>query len=238
MGLWDGEPLDGEHLLQAPIEGRPASAVFVADGERSVVLGLTEQLIGRDELGGRGFCWCGNILPLADARHDTFAVLDSVEAMIAALTRRFGLRGVNGIDVVVAEGPHGLGHGRPRPYLVEVNPRYTASMELVEHAYGLNIFAHHVAAMEGDLPEFSLADRLQSGYAYLGKGVVYARRTLVMPETENWFERGRRDIPFPGERIESGHPVCTVLARGESRAGCWQNLLSRVGDVRREIGDV
>jgi predicted ATP-grasp superfamily ATP-dependent carboligase len=153
--------------------------------------------------------------------------------MIGALTRRFQLRGVNGIDLVVAMDDSG-----PQPYLVEVNPRYTASMELLERAYGLNIFSHHLAAMEGHLPEFSLADRLPSRHTYFGKAVVYARRTVTMPETAGWVERGRRDIPFPGERIEAGHPVCTVLAEGEGRAGCWQHLLAKAEEVRREIGDL
>jgi hypothetical protein len=195
---------------------------------------LTEQLIGRGELGARGFGWCGNILPPATSFDDTLAVLKPVKAMIAALTRHFGLRGVNGIDLVIAEGPD----GRPRPHLVEVNPRYTASMELVERAYGLNMFSSHLAAMDGHLPNFSLADRLQPRHKYLGKGIVYARRTVTMPETKGWIECDRRDIPFHSERIEAGHPVCTVLAEGEGRAGCWQDLLAKAGDVRQEIGDV
>jgi predicted ATP-grasp superfamily ATP-dependent carboligase len=218
--------------LQAYIEGQPASAAFVADGEQSVVLGLAEQLIGQEELGAGGFGWCGNILPLTDSLGDPLEVLKSVEGTIAALTRRFGLRGVNGIDLVVARSDSG-----PKPHLVEVNPRYTASMELVEQAYGLNIFSGHLAAMEGHLPDFSLAHRLQSRHAYFGKGIIYARRTLTMPETAGWVERGRRDIPFPGERIGAGHPVCTVLATGRGREECWQDLLAGAGDVRREIGD-
>jgi predicted ATP-grasp superfamily ATP-dependent carboligase len=230
--LWDGEPLDRDHVLQAYIEGQPTSAAFVADGERSVVLGLTEQLIGQAELGARGFCWCGNILPPADSPDGTLAVLEPVEMMVATLTACFGLRGVNGIDLVVAEAD-----GGPKPYLVEVNPRYTASMELMEQAYGLDIFSHHVMAVEGHLPDFTLADRQQPKHAYFGKGIVYARRTVTMPETKEWVERGRRDIPFPGERIEAGHPVCTVLAEGESRSECWQDLLAKAGEVRREIGD-
>jgi predicted ATP-grasp superfamily ATP-dependent carboligase len=232
--VWDGGPLDEDHVLQAYVEGQPASVAFVADGESGVVLGLSEQLIGRKELGAEGFRWCGNILPLPDASYGTLAVLEPVEAMIAALTRRFGLRGVNGIDLVIAAGAD----GRPQPHLVEVNPRYTASMELVERAYGPNVFSSHLAALDGHLPDFVLADRLQSGYKYLGKGIVYARRTVALPETAGWLERDRRDIPFPGERIEAGHPVCTVLAEGESRAGCWRRLLAQAGDVWREIGDL
>ncbi len=242
---WAGESLAKTHLLQACVEGWPASAAFVADGQRSVVIGLTEQLVGREELGARGFTWCGNILPLGLAVTDPplrgglaslqpaekITILGAVERMAARLTRRFGLRGVNGIDLVVADGPD----GRPRPFLVEVNPRYTASMELVEWAYGLNVFSLHLEAMAGRLPDFSLAEHLHG--PHFGKGIVYARQTVTMPETAGWTEQGRRDIPFPGERIKAGRPVCTVLAEGEGREACWNHLLADVEAVRREIND-
>jgi predicted ATP-grasp superfamily ATP-dependent carboligase len=58
-----------------------------------------------------------------------------------------------------------------------------------------------------------------------------------MPETKDWVKRGRRDIPFPGERIEAGHPICTVLAEGGERETCLNNLLASVEDVRWETGD-
>jgi len=108
-------------------------------------------------------------------------------------------------------------------------------MELVERAYGLNIFSLHLEAMAGRLPEFSLVERLQS--PYVGKGIVFARKTLTMPETAGWMERGRRDIPFPSDRIKTGRPICTVLAEGERRKTCLNNLLSSAEAVRRDIGD-
>jgi predicted ATP-grasp superfamily ATP-dependent carboligase len=205
---------------------------FVADGEEGVVIGLAEQLIGREALGADGFVWCGNILPLALTPAERHALLPQIEAMVQSLTRRLRLRGVNGVDLVVARDD-----GGPTPYLVEVNPRYTASMELVERAYDLNVFSLHREAMVGRLPTFSLGDHLDAQEAYVGKGIVYARRDVTMPETASWAEKGRRDVPFPGERIEAGHPVCTVLTEGANRAACWDQLVARAEDVWREIGD-
>ena len=60
IAFWAGEPLDEGHLLQEHIEGLDCSAAFVADGRNCVLLGVTKQLIGREELGARGFAWCGN----------------------------------------------------------------------------------------------------------------------------------------------------------------------------------
>ena len=228
---WDREPLDYAHILQAYVEGRHASASFVADGQRSVVIGLTEQLIGREELGAHEFAWCGNILPLGPGRVGRPRLLKEVEWIANCLTREFGLRGVNGIDLVIVDGDKGA----PHACLVEVNPRYTASMELIERAYGLNIFSLHLEALAGQLPDFSLADQIPD--RYLGKGIVYARQAVTIPDTEGWMESDRRDIPFPGEQIEAGHPVCTVLVQATTRGACWERLLSAADAVRQEIGE-
>lgn len=228
ISFWSGEPLDERHLLQEHIEGLDCSAAFVADGRNCVLLGVTEQLIGREELGARGFTWCGNVLPLALPLHGLSTVLNAVEDMAAKLTRRFGLRGVNGFDFVLARR-----EGWLIPYLVEVNPRYTASMELMEWAYGLNIFDLHVRAFGGELP-FSPRESVHRPGFY-GKGIVYAKRDMVMPETAKWRAKGRRDVPFPGERIEARHPICTVLAQGESRDVCWRRLLAKADALRQEV---
>lgn len=229
--LWDGEPLDADHVLQIRIQGRPASASFVADGERSVLLGLTEQLIGREELGGDGYTWCGNILPLALRKgRDVDVALQSAGRTATRLTRRFGLRGLNGVDMVVADDADGW----PVPYLVEVNPRYSASMELVDWAYGLNAFDLHVRSFAGELPDFSLADTIKHG-GFRGKAVVYATEDVAMPNTVGWQRTGRRDIPFSGDRIAAGHPICTVLAQGESRSACWRKLVDETQRVRETL---
>lgn len=228
---WTGTAVDEEHVLQRYIAGRPASAAFVANGEESVILGLSEQLVGLAAFGARDFIWCGNLLPLAlQAEHRT-AFMEKIATMATQLTRRLGLRGVNGFDFVMANGPDGC----PRPWMVEINPRYTAAMELVERAYGINIFCVHLEALAGRLPAFTLTE--QPVGPCVGKGIVFAKRTLSIPETMGGLECGRRDIPFPGDQIKAGHPVCTVLAEGHDRDSCLRRLLTRAKAVRSEIGD-
>jgi predicted ATP-grasp superfamily ATP-dependent carboligase len=232
ISFWNGSRLKETHVLQRFVEGRPASAAFVADGKNSVVIGISEQLIGCRELGAREFAWCGNILPLRLARPSRAAFLETVETMVARLTCRLGLRGVNGLDLVVADDANGC----PTPFLVEVNPRYTGSMELVESAYGLNVFSVHLDAMAGRLPRFSLAQHMV-GRPFAGKGIVFAGRTSIVPEAMGGVERGRRDIPFPGDLIKAGHPICTVFGEGDGRESCLENIVANAWTVRREIGD-
>ncbi len=232
ISFWREGALGKGRILQEWIEGKACSAAFVADGRRCVLLGLTEQLIGRGELGARGFTWCGNILPLSLPTPEIGTVIGSVQEMAEKLTRSCDLRGVNGVDFVLGRDEA----RRPVPYLVEVNPRYTASMELIERAYGINVFDLHVRSFDGELPSFSLGENVHRPGFY-GKGIIYAREDVVMPETVRWRAKGRRDIPFLGEKIEAHHPICTVLAQGETREGCWRRLLAAAEMVWREVGE-
>jgi len=230
---WDGSPLDEGRMLQAVVDGLPASAAFVADGVQSRLIGVTEQLIGRTALGALGFTWCGNMLPVDVPSEQRCVLWDKIAEIASRLTRRFGLTGVNGIDVIIARGEH----GDPLPILVEVNPRYTASMELIERARDLPIAALHIEAVRHGVPTELTAEPLGAHAGFYGKAIVYARSAVVIPETSGWMERDRRDVPYPGERIKAGHPVCTVFAKGEGWEDCWQGLLDAARTVRREIGD-
>src|SRR4029077_18811469 len=75
-------------------------------------------------------------------------LLKRATLMAESVTRAFGLMGVNGVDFVARRGI---------PYAIEVNPRYTAAMELVERAYGISLFDVHARACRRVLPAFDLA---------------------------------------------------------------------------------
>jgi predicted ATP-grasp superfamily ATP-dependent carboligase len=108
-------------------------------------------------------------------------------------------------------------------------------MELVERAFGLNVFSLHLDAFAGRLPHFSLAQHMEGPFT--GKGIVFARRMCTVPETMGGLKRGRRDVPFPGDRIEARHPICTVFGEGNGRETCLENLWANADAVRCEIGD-
>ena len=143
--------------------------------------------------------------------------------MASALTRRFGLVGVNGLDVVIGRDSEGAA----RSYLLEVNPRFSGSMELAEQALGVNVFSMHLEGVAGRLPDAPAA--VSDGC--VGKAIVYARHDIMVPATEAWLDRGVRDVPLPGQRIGTGHPVCTVSARGRDRRACLAILESRASGV-------
>jgi len=209
--LWDGRPLATGQMLQAFIEGPSASLAFVADGRRALALGWTQQ-----RQAAPGFRYAGNVLPL-DGPAAAFA---EASAIARALTEEFGLRGLNGIDFVLHQG---------RPVVLEVNPRYAASMELIDRAAGIPVFGLHVSAVEGTLPAAPPPARP----GYWGKAIVYAAERLVAPATAGWIRRGIRDVPHPGTVLARGQPVCTVFAHARTAARCEAELQSRAEAVRQ-----
>jgi predicted ATP-grasp superfamily ATP-dependent carboligase len=210
--------------LQERIEGRPGSVVFVADGERCVTLGVSRQLVGDSAFGGDGFRYCGSILSSAGD-----VSLPAATALADAVTAEFGLVGVNCVDFVARDGV---------PWAVEVNPRWSSSMELVERAYGLSVFgAHARACTERALPAFDVAAARPAART-LGKAIVYARHDSDVGDTSAWLaDRDVRDVPHAGERIPAGRPVCTVLAEGIDDAACYAALVRKAERLRAALRD-
>jgi predicted ATP-grasp superfamily ATP-dependent carboligase len=218
---WSGGPPPAPHeLVQERIEGVLASASFVADGQRAVVLGIARGLAGDPAFGARGHRYCGSVYPFSADQ----ALLDRMSAIAEVATAAFGLVGLNGIDFVLREG---------EPYVLEINPRYCASMELIERGRGISMFEAHVAGCGHALP----APARVVPRDVLGKAVVYARRDVVVGDSRPWLQRDDvRDVPFPGDHIRRGQPVCTVFARGADSVTCYARLVAAATALEQELG--
>jgi predicted ATP-grasp superfamily ATP-dependent carboligase len=206
---WCGEQLPDGVMLQERIDGVPCSVTAVGDGRAAVVLGVTEQLIGRPSLGGRGFAWCGNV---------TRGPTGALDAICSHLAAEFGLLGLFGVDFVW-DGEHA--------WVVEVNPRPTGSLEVLPG----DPFEAHLEACAGRLPARPAA---REGAA--GKAIVYATHDGTLGDTSDWPARGIRDVPHPGERIASGNPICTLLATGPTPEAVLAELDDRAAALRTELG--
>jgi predicted ATP-grasp superfamily ATP-dependent carboligase len=223
--LWRaGQPVPRSGYLQAWIVGLPGSIVFAADGCSSVTLGLSRQLVGDTRLGVAGFRYCGSLLATSAAplfpKQDE--LLERATAVAALVTREFGLVGLNGIDFIANNGV---------PYPVEVNPRYSASMELLERAGNISLFEAHARACEGLLPlPLILGNRVH------GKAIVFARHDVRLGNTQGWVGHGSlADVPHSGERIRRGQPICTVFAEAQSGEACQRLLLQRAARIYRIV---
>jgi predicted ATP-grasp superfamily ATP-dependent carboligase len=214
-------------MLQQYVPGKACSASFVANGSDAVLIGISE-LIGIDRFGVRGFRYCGSVLPLPEILEPETgkAVLEQVRRISTFLAREFELTGVNGFDFVL--------NGK-QVSLIEVNPRYCASMELVERAYNLRVFHLHMeAVVDGRLPEFKLELHLDSR-KFFGKGVLFSERDCIAPEMFEDPASDLRDVPMAGEKIHAGGPICTLLTHRSAYDETAADLFWRAGKLKEQI---
>lgn len=219
---WQGETLPKDGVLQRYLPGLVGSAIFAADGHNAVLLGVTEQLVGEAFLAATGFRYCGNILPPRLESTALAALTTQVTAITSHLTRHFGLRGLNGLDFVWHQH---------QVWPLEVNPRLSASMELIDKAYGLTSFDYHVRAFQGELPPVAIAPES----AAAAKGILFASRTVQLGDTSRWLDRGIHDVPHPGETIKAHHPICTLVTTADTPAASFAALQAEAERLKAEI---
>lgn len=221
-----GIRVPGRSVLQERITGPAGSLVFVADGARCVPIAVTRQLVGDPRFGATAFRYCGNILARDDDPvwgRDT-PIWTGALAAAAAATRAFRLVGVNGLDFIVRRG---------RPIPIEINPRFTAAMELAERRDGLSIFAAHAA---GCTDRLSTPATPPPRATALGKALVMARRAFTAGDLRSWLaDSDLRDVPRPGAHVPAGGPICTIFAGGASAEECYDRLTRRAAKLYEQL---
>ena len=222
---WRGGRPRGDVIVQERIAGLPCSAAAVADGRSAVLLGVSEQLIGRRALGARGWRWCGNVVPprlpatrAGRAGGGRGGDLRPPGRRVRPARR---VRGGPGLGRRAAVG----GRGQPAPGRVARDDRRRARRPLVRGASG----GVRRAAARG-------AVRAARGAA--GKAVLFATEDLRVPDTSDWTARGIRDVPHPGEAIAAGRPICTLVATGPDPEAVLAELEARAAALRAELHEV
>lgn len=211
-------------FFQKFVDGHAMSAVFFANGGKATLCGCTKQLTGLSVLGASDFKYCGSIGPVDLSSSFTNQLL----SIASGMARDFKLSGLFGIDFIFDQ---------ETAWMIEVNPRYTASVEVLELNAGQSlIFGRSFNWYEQNL--------------MIGKAIIYwpEERPLVWNKTDNWtlfcdiFQNDDcietiestivvADVPQPDTEIKQGHPVLTVFAAGETTERCESILLKRGGQI-------
>jgi predicted ATP-grasp superfamily ATP-dependent carboligase len=212
--------------FQQFIEGIPCSAVFAGFESDACFLGATRQLVGEPWLHAGPFRYCGSIGPL---KLDPI-VKTTLEKVGNLVNRHCGLRGLFGVDFILADRI---------PWPVEINPRYTASVEILEYALGIRALALHRSAFnhEGFISHDSV-----SGQRLVGKAILFAKSALEFSEEGPWtnsLTHARSveempdfaDIPNVRQVIETSRPILTFFSQSESVHGC----LDRLKQIARDL---
>jgi predicted ATP-grasp superfamily ATP-dependent carboligase len=215
--------------FQEYLQGDPCAAVYVGDGRRAELLGVTRQLIGEPWLHAAPFHYCGSIGPL---RLDG-ELQQRFEQLGHALVQGCGLRGLFGVDAILRENV---------PWPVEVNPRYTASVEVHEYATGLSALTRHGDIFDPQARRAAVQPR--NAPDFVGKAILFARETVTIPAAGPWSRALEQpvaihelpafaDIPPGGQTIKAGSPILTFFARAASVNDCLERLRQIAQDLDR-----
>ncbi len=239
IAAWDRLTDDRDpetHVWQRWVMGESWAAAFVIPRVGSGRLwAVSRQLVGLDWCHARPFAYCGSLdLPLPRVPPHIRTSLDRLGHALAAACAPLGLAGLIGADVVI-DASGGV-------HLIEVNPRPTASMELVERSTGESLAAVHVAACHGEaaaLPTLCATD------TFWGKAVLFTTDDTVIDAARHasllracqpltadeaaWPMLA--DIPCVGTAIPAAAPLLTVFAAAEGHAPVLDRLRRRAAAI-------
>jgi predicted ATP-grasp superfamily ATP-dependent carboligase len=214
---------DADFYYQEFIEGESRSAIFCFTESGFELLGTTIQSSGTQSLHADDFLYSGNIGPVIPCNSE-LAELQTIGELIFSNYRP---RGLLGMDYILNES---------RVYPLEINPRYTASMEVLELALGQNFITKHMQAF-GINPSYEKHASRET--AVIGKAIYYAPHDVLIPEDAPWVSIGANpwlfspfaDIPRANSAIDKGSPVVTIFAKADSLNDVKAQLKTRTSQL-------
>jgi predicted ATP-grasp superfamily ATP-dependent carboligase len=232
-------PPTRQFYFQEFIDGEACAAIYLGHGSAAHLLGVTRQLVGEDWLHARPFAYCCSVGPLPLIP----SLRSALDRLGDALLRGAGLRGLFGVDFILRDGV---------PWPVEINPRYTASVEVLEMALGIPVLGLHRQVFESSGPlawPQGRAPKESDKKGVIGKAILFAQASVVFPGDGPWLDSLRQwgkvkanalwdppdyaDIPPKGQCIQASRPILTFFARAATAFECVQRLRQIALDLDR-----
>jgi uncharacterized protein len=208
-----GRPAPPGCYFQRRVTGKSVSALFVADGRRAEVIGLSAQW--RSPTSASPFRYGGAVGPINVGA----AQGESIARSVACIASQLGLVGLNSADFVVSDDT---------VWLLEINPRPGGTLDVFEPDQGA-LIVNHLAACEGRLVTVPFGTELKAAQ------VVYAPCDLVTSDSRRNWPDWMADRPPPGTRVAAGDPLCTVIASGATVESARNQVKTRARDVIADI---
>ena len=203
---------DVRYLKQRLVQGVPSSVCCVADGIRARAIATNEQLL-RGE-GGSAFGFCGSVTPF---EHAHSSAMIAIAETIAAAS---GCSGTVGIDFVAGK----------EPYVIEINPRFQATVDTVEMAMGCNMFQLHADACQGVLPD--IRPRPEK---YAARRILFAEKDVSLRANLKHLYPIIADIPWPDAFFEEEQAITSVYGWGESKEAALTRLDKNITAVQQYL---
>lgn len=177
--------------FQQLIDGDVMSVLFVSSVDQIVIYGFhKQQVISIDE---DLFVFSGLIsFPAINDK-----VLETITKWIKKITNHFNLKGINSLDFILKGS---------QCYLLEVNPRPSASMQL----YPNSLLLEHIKCFLGGRLEQAKPRGFCQGYK-----IIFAKVDCLISQHICWPDWAM-DIPSTGSIINTARPICSIIAGGKN----------------------
>ena len=205
-------PATAERLVQKYIPGPTLGAACISNGIETRVLGITRHLRMTRRLGVTRFQYCGSVGPLRVA--DSLSM--AISTMASEIAHRCGIVGLFGLDFKVRNN---------QIWLLEINPRFTASMDLLSNGTGANLIQQHIdACLNKPLIPIQHSKKLS---AIETRAILFAKSpTRFTPICNQWDFIA--DIPDHNATLEVGNPICSVYGRGNTASESVRHTMQNV----------
>ncbi|XZE18231.1 ATP-grasp domain-containing protein [Pirellulaceae bacterium SH449] len=205
-------------ILQEYVSGKPLGISFLSSNHGTLILGIAESVPHEPHIWS-DFIYRGSIAPVP--MPDWFRV--PIRNFASAVARDTNWRGIWQADFLLAGN---------KLYLLEINPRWTASMELISYGYDLSLVTWHISCAQLEKSEWhrihtSMERAQKEQFSKFRKDILYATedRSMTAKEAEEWW--GRRwfarenekmnswyaDIPQVHEKLHEGAPIHSLIER-------------------------
>jgi len=188
-------------------QGSQHSVLFLANGHAMQIIGFNTQWTAIANHAER-FVFSGVINGAALSNNQEMQFTNSLSKLVAM----FKLKGLNSLDFIQSGN---------KSYVLEINPRPSASLSV----YDGDWLSAHILASRG-----FLSDQLPVQTGYKGYQIVYAGQDVMIPEHFEWPD-GCMDLPLSGAIINSGQPICSIIAHQNEA----QAVLKQLADTELSI---
>ncbi len=203
-----GETATPGCYFQRRVDGHSVSALFLGNGARAKIVGLSEQWTSPSS--GAPFRYGGAVGPI-DIGPDRSA---EIETAVAGITRAFGIVGLASADFVVSDDV---------AWFIEVNPRPGATLDLFDRDED-PLLTRHVEACEGRMTTPAVRTGCRAAE------IIYAKDDIVCPPRTEWPD-WIADRPAGGAKIAAGEPLCTVIAAAPDAQGARRLVAARAQNI-------
>lgn len=201
--------LESSQYYQQYHPGLPVSCLFLADESGASMVGINEQWVTAQIDAPFQYGGAASQFEINDVLQHEF------KRFIVMASSHFGLKGLNSVDALLADG---------QLVFLEINPRLSATMDLYATLEG-SLLASHVAAFQTSAAP--LPTLLNESKAHQ---IVYAT-TLTHSQTDKTWPEWVRDIPSVPQTFEAGMPICTVVSHANTTEAAKQLAQTRAASL-------